>query len=94
LIYELVLQDKHSNTIYTSTIVHISCMILPGTLQIEGSSGTNSKKESGDSLKESLRQKEILMIELQTQGKEQPRIISSLLSLGCRNSDENARAVS
>jgi len=93
--YELVLQDKHSNTIYTSTNSHFMYDPAGNITGIEGSlRDITARKKVEIALKESLRQKEILMIELQHRVKNNLGIISSLLSLEMpKLQDENARAV-
>jgi len=93
--YELVLQDKNSNTIYTSTNSHFLYDQEGNITGIEGSlRDITLRKKAELALKESLKQKEILMIELQHRVKNNLGIISSLLSLEMpKLQDEHARAV-
>jgi len=93
--YELILQDKNRNTIYTSTNSHFLYDHDGNITGIEGSlRDITARKKVEIELKESLRQKELLMIELQHRVKNNLGIISSLLSLEMpKLNDEYARAV-
>lgn len=93
--YELVLQDKDSNTIYTSTNSHFLYDSAGSITGIEGSlRDITARKKVEIELKESLRQKELLMIELQHRVKNNLGIISSLLSLEMpKLQDEYARSI-
>ncbi len=93
--YELALQDKNSNTVYTSTNSHFLYDSDGNITGIEGSlRDVTARKKAEVDLKESLRQKELLMIELQHRVKNNLGIISSLLSLEMpKLKDETARAV-
>ncbi len=93
--YELRLHDKYNIEIFTSTNSHF---IYDSTGMITGIEGSlrdiTPRKKAEIALMESLKQKELLMIELQHRVKNNLGIISSLLSLEMpKLQDESARAV-
>lgn len=93
--YELRLHDKYNIEIFTSTNSHF---LYDSTGMITGIEGSlrdiTPRKKAEIALMESLKQKEILMIELQHRVKNNLGIISSLLSLEMpKLQDESARAV-
>ncbi len=93
--YELRLRDKHYRDVFTSTNSHFIYDVSGNIIGVEGSlRDISARKHVELALKESLKQKELLMIELQHRVKNNLGIISSLLSLEMpKLNDEYAREV-